>query len=64
MMLDEENEFLEEIQETESQENVPPILPIPTPIVTPQPVDDYRCSKDVTIFSMDIITEHIVDARW
>ena len=62
MMLEEKNEFLEETQEIESQENVPSTPPIPIPIVPSQPVDDHRWSKDVTMFFMDIIAEHIVDA--
>ena len=62
MILDEENEFLKETQETNSQENVPPTPPIPTPIVPPQPIDDRMWSKDVTIFFMDIIVKHIVNA--
>ena len=55
MMLDEENECLEESEEIESQENVPPIPPILTPIVPPQSIDDHRWRKDVTTFFMNII---------
>ena len=64
MMLDEESDFLEEAQQIKTQENVRPTLPISIPILFPQLVDHRTWCKDVTIFFMDIIVEHIVDARW